>query len=164
MQRGSDGLAAAAASGGPVHYVYSTLACDQLYTKWIPHPQTPPPEKQAPGLHYPPPIKTHEVLIKGGRGLIADHRLITSQGTYTAVTQEQLDILRTIGAFQTHERAGFIRVESTKHDVEKVVADMESGDLSAPLTPADYADDSQEARPSDGPPPRMMAVDRLPLV
>jgi hypothetical protein len=55
----------------------------------------------------------------------------------TKVTTEQLEALKRNAVFMLHHNNGFIRWEATKHDVERVVVDMERADASAPDTEAD---------------------------
>ena len=66
------------------------------------------------------PIKGHSVLIKGGTG-VADDRLITPLGVSTEITDYDLEELK-----------------AKKAETEKVAADMNLKDESAPLTDADY--------------------------
>jgi hypothetical protein len=105
-------------------YVFSTLANDQLYTNWL----------QGGGDM---PIKGHSVLIKGGTG-VANDRLITPLGISTEITQYDLEELQKNPSFKDHEKNGFITVKDKKAEAEKVAADMNLKDESAPLTDADY--------------------------
>ena len=76
------------------------------------------------------------VTIMGGAN-VPNEFMQTSAGVVTKVSTEQLDALKKVAVFQLHHQNGFIRWESTKHDVEKVVVDMERADASAPDTEAD---------------------------
>lgn len=96
-------------------YVYSTLTASVCYE-----------------THAGP------VLIAGGAN-VPNQYMQTSAGVVTKVTSEQLDALRKLPLFNLHKDNGFIRWENTKHDVEKVVVDMERADASAPDTEADAA-------------------------
>ena len=106
------------------NYVFSTLANDQLYTNWI-----------AGGGDIP--IKGHAVLIKGGTG-VANDRLITPLGVSTEITDFDLEELQKNPSFKNHEKEGFITAKAKKAEAEKVAADMNLKDESAPLTDADY--------------------------
>ena len=105
-------------------YVFSTLANDQLYTNWV----------QGGGDM---PIKGHSVLIKGGTG-VANDRLITPLGVSTEITEYDLEELQKNPSFKDHEKNGFVVVKAKKAEAEKVAADMNLKDESAPLTDADY--------------------------
>lgn len=107
-------------------FVYSTLSCDQRYTKYS--------EEKDPNIL---PREERSVLINGGAN-IADRNLVTLQGVVTQVSDEDLALLKQNSLFQTHQQNGFITIESSKVDVEKVVGDMETRDKSAPLTPEDF--------------------------
>jgi len=106
------------------NYVFSTLANDQFYTNWI-----------AGGGDIP--IKGHAVLINGGTG-VANDRLITPLGVSTEITDFDLEELQKNLSFKNHEKEGFITVKAKKAEAEKVAADMNLKDESAPLTDADY--------------------------
>lgn len=107
-------------------YVFSTLANDQLYTNWL-----------AGGNDLP--LKGHSVLIKGGTG-VANDRLITPLGVSTEITEYDLEELQKNPSFKDHEKNGFIVVKNKKAETEKVAADMNLKDESAPLSDADYKD------------------------
>lgn len=106
------------------HYVFSTLANDQLYTNWIQG-----------GADLP--IKGHSVLIKGGTG-VANDRLITPIGVSTEISEYDLEELQKNPSFKDHESKGFLIVKSKTADAEKVASDMNMDDESSPLTDADY--------------------------
>ena len=107
------------------NYVFSTLANDQLYTNWMPG-----------GSDMP--VKGHSVLIKGGTG-VANDRLITPLGISTEITDYDLEELQKNPSFKSHEKEGFIVVKAKKAEAEKVAADMNLKDESAPLTESDYS-------------------------
>lgn len=111
-------------------HVFSTIANDQLYTNWLPGPDL--------------PIKGAQVLIKGGTG-VANDRLITPLGVATQVSDDELGELRKNPVFLQHEKDGFIRVRDKRADPEKVAADMNLKDPSAPITPAHYESASEDA-------------------
>lgn len=78
------------------------------------------------------------VLVAGGANVPSKH-MVTSAGVATRVTQTELEIIQKDPAFKIHRENGFVRVESQKHDVEKVVVDMARADESAPDTESDAA-------------------------
>ena len=99
----------------PDFYVYSTLTASVNYS-----------------------TNAGPVLIAGGAN-VPNQYMQTSAGVVTKVTGEQLEALKRNAVFMTHHTNGFIRWETTKHEVEKVVVDMERADASAPDTEADAA-------------------------
>jgi hypothetical protein len=105
-------------------YVFSTLTCDQRYVQY----------EQG---QNDQPIEGRSVLIKGGTG-VANKRLITPLGVCTTITESELELLKENKLFQLHESNGYIKVQNKSADPEKVAADMELADPSAPLTPSDY--------------------------
>jgi len=112
-------------------YVFSTLANDQQYVNWV---------KNDNGNNE----KQHPVLIKGGTG-VANDRFVTPLGVATEVDENQLAELKKNPCFIEHEKLGFIVVQSKKADPEKVAADMDLKDKSAPITPSDYKEEGEEA-------------------
>lgn len=104
-------------------YVYSTLSCDQNYTN-----------HDTGGADLPVPLPP--VFIKGGAG-VANDRLITPRGVATEITEEQAEYLRANPMFQLHEKNGYVQISADNADPEKVAADMNRNDGSAPMTGAD---------------------------
>lgn len=102
-------------------YVFSTLACDQAYTEW-----------NASGADLK--VKGRSVLIKGGTG-VANDRIVTPLGVMTEVEEEDIAFLKANPAFKQHMDNGFVRIQTKSADPEKVAADMQMNDKSAPLTP-----------------------------
>lgn len=115
-------------------YVFSTLSTDQDYTLWA---------KGGSDL----PVSMGHVLIKGGAN-VARKDLVTPYGVVTEVTEEQLKLLMSDDVFNRHKQRGFIRVEEVSADPEKVAADMEGRDKSAPIVPNDFNEDDA-AKPQD---------------
>lgn len=114
-------------------YVFSTLANDQKYQNWL-----------IGGNDIP--AKGHAVLIKGGTG-VANQRLITPLGVMTEIDDTDLEELEKNQVFIQHKSKGFITVQKKKADAEKVAADMNLKDESAPLTDSDYTgDDAPKTR------------------
>lgn len=112
--------------------VYSTLTETQKYTKW---------EKA--GEVY---VEVGSVVINGGHGKADKRTLITPIGVGTEVTDEQLEMLNSIKAFQDHKDAGFIEiVMKGKKEAEKVAAGMAGKDGLAQLSESDFADASDSS-------------------
>ena len=117
--------AAARANGKKnVHYVYSTSSTDAKYVQWVQA------DAGAAGAIV------HSVTIKGGHGVARGKNGIyidTPLGVATAVSDDELEFLEKHHLFKKHKEAGFLTV--SKHEVspEKVAADLQSEDGSAPL-------------------------------
>lgn len=107
-------------------YVFSTLANDQKYTNWA---------DGGGGTN----IETGSVLIRGGAG-VANERIITPLGVSTEIDEDQLEILEKNSDYQRHVKLGFIKTQAKHSDPEKVAADMNRADASAPLTPTAVAE------------------------
>jgi hypothetical protein len=100
--------------------VYSTLSCDQTYTR---------DKKESNGL-----LSTIDsVTIKGGAGIVND-RLYSPSGTRNEVTEYELDVLEDNPVFQIHKKNGFIEITEKAEDAEKIAQDMSQDDGSRPLT------------------------------
>lgn len=112
--------------GKTMAYIYSTLTNDNEYRVY----------KKGGGDM---PVVSARVLIKGGNG-VANKNLITTRGTVTQVTDEELELLKTNKSFVKHMDGGFITIEAKKVKVEKVTKNMTKKDKSAPITPEDYSD------------------------
>jgi hypothetical protein len=108
-------------------YVYSTLATDMNYTNYAEG-----------GADLPVPLPA--VFIKGGAG-VANDRLVTPRGVVTQVTEDELAYLEANQVFQLHKQNGYIMVEKSKLDPEKVAADMTGRDNSAPMVVQDVPAD-----------------------
>lgn len=106
-------------------YVYSTLTCDNEYAAYV---KTGDREQQR---------VTHSVLIKGGHGVI-NKNFLTPQGVATEVSDEDLEFLKGVPAFQEHEQRGFITYDKKKVETEKVAVNMKGRDKSAQIVPSDY--------------------------
>lgn len=107
-------------------HVFSTLANDQRYASYT---------KGGGDVM----IKLADVLIKGGAG-VANDRLITPLGVVTTVGEDEMALLKGNGVFNDHVERGHLVVREKSADADKVAADMNRADESAPLTPADFAD------------------------
>lgn len=118
-------------------YVFSTLAAAVLYTNY---------GKGGGDL----PVELGDpVLIKGGTG-VADKHFVTPRGVVTPITPEQLVYLEQNPVFQLHKKNGFIVVEESAKDPERVVSEgMQASDASAQPTVDDFTDgDDGEPAPS----------------
>ena len=115
-------------------HVFCTLAADMVYAAW----------KKGPDGRAVEQVHEQSVHINGGAGIASKH-LVTPRGVHTAISDEQYALLQSNPTFQLHEANGFIKVEDSEADVDKVVADMTARDESAPLVPQDF--------PEDGPQP-----------
>lgn len=83
------------------------------------------------------PVRVRNVTVKGGRGWTPTRGKAFFPGI-TEVSDDDAEFLMGNEAFIRHEKAGFVRIESGKPEAEKVVADMELSDGSAPLVPEDF--------------------------
>ena len=114
------------------HYVFSTLSNDQKYQNW----------GKGDGVNIPGEF----VMIKGGAGIAIDGgqaSIWTPQGRMTEVSDEELRILEANEGFKLHKKLCHIVVQAKKADPEKVAADMNRKDASAPVTSADYQNISE---------------------
>lgn len=109
------------------NYIFSTIANDQTYVNW---------SAGEGGVNTP----ICEVHVNGGHG-VANDRLVTPLGVVTEVTAEQLEQLEQNPVFQKHKAAGFLVIRAKSADPEKVSADMNHKDPSAPLTELDFPQD-----------------------
>ena len=115
------------------YYVYSTLANDQRYQNWI--------HGEGGAL-----IHGHAVFVKGGAG-VANDRLITPLGVRTQISDFDYDELKKNQDFLLHEKNGHVFVEESIADADKVAADMNRADPSAPLTEMDFNKGDDEKAP-----------------
>lgn len=120
-------------------HVYSTATNDCSYSHY-----------EQGGADLPRRVKT--VTVKGGRGWTPTRGKAFFPGI-TEVSDEDAEFLMNNEAFLRHEKAGFVRIEDSKVEAEKVVADMETQDGSAPLVPEDFkAEDRDDGTFSTGEP------------
>ena len=112
------------------HYVYSTLTATTEYAEYS--------ASGGGGLNRP----ERSVVIQGGSN-VATKNLVTPLGVVTPVTSEELDFLRKHPLFRQHLENGFLRISEAAVDPEVAAADMQSRDLSAPLTPNDYPNEEE---------------------
>lgn len=107
-------------------YIFSTATSGIKYTEF----------KKTKDMQIP----VRHVHIQGGANLANKH-LITPRGVATQVTQDDLEFLLAHPVFQRHVDKGYMQIEKTNKDPEKVIAsnDMELKDGSAPETPETLA-------------------------
>lgn len=108
-------------------YVYSTMTAGNDYVCW----------EHSPANELPEYRKENTVSIAGGHG-VANKNLITPLGVMTPITAAQHELLQSNEVFKVHQKAGFITVQKRSVDPEKVAADLETRDKSAPLVPQDF--------------------------
>lgn len=118
-------------------YVYSTMTSPVTYAKW---------RNNSGGV----PVRVGEVRINGGANL-ADKHLVTPLGAVTKISDEEYELLKNNHVFQIHLKGGHIKISSAKTDANKVAADLEGRDGSAPLVPQDYElrEEGDGAKPVD---------------
>lgn len=95
-------------------------------------------------------VEKGAVVIKGGAGVMDAKNIVTPYGVATMVTQEQAEMLKRNAVFQLHEKNGFVRIETVSRapdadNIEKIVAEMEGRDKSAPTVDADFTATGQNA-------------------
>lgn len=115
-------------------HVYSTLSAPVRYTVY---------QKSGNDI----PRAERSVLIKGGAN-VADKNFITPRGVVTTISVEELALLEQDKLFQLHVKNGYLVVDKSLVDVDKVVADMEGRDESAPLVPEDFEEEKAPVVPA----------------
>lgn len=95
-------------------YVYSTISADVDYA-----------------------VDDEKVIRIAGKANVANRNIITPRGMATKVTDEQVAALKKNHVFQLHLENGFLTIEKSKEDPEKVAASMQGRDKSAPDTTED---------------------------
>lgn len=108
-------------------YVVSTMSNDQNYTDW---------SRPAIGGKVAPIARVNrQILIKGKANVITKN-LITPEGVLTKITDDELECLKTIEAFNYHLANGSLKIIQREAAPEKVARDMKDRDESAPLNEA----------------------------
>lgn len=117
-------------------YIYSTLSQDVNYTFYRPKISS------KDNIN----IVDRQILIKGSFGLncLAGTEIITSKGTATKVSDEELELLLSNYSFTRHMELGFIKFDSKKYSVDKAIRDMNLKDRSRPLVPKDCEQTEEE--------------------
>ncbi len=85
--------------------------------------------------------KKRSILIKGQAGVAQKEksgRLWTPDGTMNHVSEDDLELLKKDGTFQTHLKFGAVKIIAAKASIEKVAKDMPKDTKSGPLTEKDY--------------------------
>jgi len=120
--------------------IYSTLSSDTRYTDT---------EKLPGGLNR----VRRSVLVRGGAGIAlrgAGQQVATPSGVRTEVTDEDAAFLANHGIFKEQMERGFLRIENSARDPEKVSEGMEGEDPSRPKTQADVQRDAAAAAARTG--------------
>lgn len=108
-------------------YIYSTLANDNVFNSYDKHPRIATPKAS--------------VLIKGKAGVQNTKTLETPLGVATKVTDEELELLKTIGEFTRMVKEGYLVIDGEAlhgHDADEKAADMNKDDKSKQDTAATY--------------------------
>ena len=105
-------------------FIYSTLTADQYYIL----PKEP---VQGSQKSVTKPIAEFAFLVKGGAN-VTTKRIVTPLGVATQCTDEELEKLQKIKAFQNHVAGGYLKVEKSKRSEEAAAKDMTAKDESAP--------------------------------
>lgn len=111
-------------SGKTHAYIYSTLTASNVYREY-----------KAGGGDMP--IVGRSVTILGGSN-IPNKQLITPHGAVTKIDATDLEWLMQEETFLLHLKNGFLKISEAETDPEKVAADMEGRDVSAPLVEEDF--------------------------
>lgn len=77
------------------------------------------------------------VLVKGGAHLASSlgDGLVTPRGVATQITDEEAEFLKTVPLFITHEKNGFVLIDSAQKDADAVAkANLADNDKSKPKT------------------------------
>lgn len=121
-------------------YIISTLPNSQKYTEYRP----------ARPKDYTKEI-ARSVLVNGGSGVANIKTLLTPLGVVTKVTDDELEFLQRNRCFKEHVAKGFIKIQKTTVNPEKVAADMVTRDKSSPLVPGDFKKEKDtDAMPVEG--------------
>lgn len=108
-------------------HVYSTLTASNEYRQF---------SKGGADL----PVVARSILIYGGANLPSKH-MLTPRGVLTTISAEVYSWLKDEPTFKAHVANGFITVSNggKAEDPDKVAADLEGRDQSAPLVEEDFA-------------------------
>jgi rRNA maturation endonuclease Nob1 len=109
----------------PMPFIYSTLSNDNVYVQYA--------EQKSNNLA---PVAVGSIYI-AGKANITNKNLLTPKGVVTEVTDAQLKDLELSEVFNIHVKNGFITVDKSKKDADKVAKDMTAKDKSAPLSEED---------------------------
>ncbi|URG13038.1 hypothetical protein B2_45 [Stenotrophomonas phage B2] len=112
----------------PRIYVYSTLAADQAYSLGDPE----------------------KTLVIAGKANVANKHFLTPRGVATAVTEEQLHLLRQDRVFAAHLANEFLAISVAKKDPDDMAASMNSSDAGQQSTPESLAKQAEAAAKAAG--------------
>lgn len=107
-------------------YIFSTLTASNTYVKYT-----------TGGGDLP--VTERSVTIAGGSNLPNKH-MLTSIGVMTEVSDEDYAWLQNDEIFKLHMKNGYLTVRDKPAAAEKVAADMDTRDQSAPLVDADFTE------------------------
>ena len=111
-----------------IHYVYSTLAAAVAYTLYQKGPND-------------LPVEAGSVTVQGGAGVVSRKgEPEAPAGVATPVTEEQAAMLEQNPVFKVHKANGYVVITTDKPEPERMAADMNTGDKSKQLNPADFPD------------------------
>lgn len=105
-------------------YIYSTLSNSQMISQF---------NVVEGGI----PKRGKSVIINGGSN-VANKNLVTPRGVVTELSDADYALVKDDKSFKRWVERGYITVDSKNIAVEKVVADMDGRDESAPLVPQDF--------------------------
>ena len=123
-------------------FVASTMTSDVIYHVYSDH---------AKGQNsIATQIVKRSILIKGQAGVAQKEksgRLWTPEGTMNHVSDSDLEMLKKDGTFQTHLKAGAVKIIAQKTTIEKAAKDMSRDKRSGPLTEKDFQQGGRAAIP-----------------
>lgn len=115
-------------------YVFSTLTASNTYVLYDGPARA---HNKDGGIDLP--TAQRFVTIAGGSNLPNKH-MLTSIGVMTEVSDEDYAWLQNDEIFKLHKKNGYLTVRDKPAAAEKVAADMDTRDQSAPLVDADFAE------------------------
>lgn len=120
-------------------HVISTLATGQTYVDYTP----------AGNVN----VAIKSVSIKGGHGVanksnLLEGHVLTPNGVVTEVSDDELSFLKSNAFFMDHVKKGFVTIveRAAKPKADKIAADMNQDDLSAPLQDKDFKEGGRAAK------------------
>lgn len=109
-------------------YIASTLSTDQAYTDWT--------RPDVTGSKVARPAAPHRVIVVKGKANVTTKHMVIPEGILTSVTDDELEALQKIKAFQDHLARGHLKILAREVAPDKVARDMKDRDESAPLSEA----------------------------
>lgn len=116
-------------------YIYSTLSNSQMISEFV-------------SAEGGTPKRKRSVIINGGSN-VSNKALVTPRGVVTELSDADYEFVKNDRSFKRWVERGYIVVDDKKIDVEKVIADMDGRDESAPLVPQDF-EDATRAKLTEG--------------